>query len=116
MKVLANASLGKHAKAIPGDDAFSCRPLIRPLIRSSAIWLNTIVVSPNDEARARAALAVAHRILVILYHLVTTQTTDQEKGETVFEERDRPGREKRLVRHRSRLGSHVALQPLAQPG
>lgn len=64
----------------------------------------------------RAAGAVAHSILVILSHLVRRQTTYREKGETFFEERDRQGTEKRLVRQRSRLGSQVELQPLAQAG
>jgi transposase len=64
----------------------------------------------------RAAMAVAHSILVIIYHLLRNHTTYQEKGETFFEERDRQGTEKRLVRQLSRLGYHVELQPVAQAG
>ncbi len=64
----------------------------------------------------RAAIAVAHSILVISYHLLRDQTTYQEKGETFFEERDRQGAEKRLVRQLSRLGYHVELQPVALAG
>lgn len=64
----------------------------------------------------RAAVAVAHSILVIIYHLLSHQITYQEKGETFFEERDRQGTEKRLVRQLSRLGYHVELQPMAQAG
>jgi len=64
----------------------------------------------------RAAVAVAHSILVIIYHLLSNQTTYQEKGETFFEERDREGREKRLVRQLSSLGYHVELQPIALAG
>ena len=64
----------------------------------------------------RAALAVAHSILVIIYHLLTNQTTYREKGETFFEERDRQGMEKRLVRQLSSLGYHVELQPIALAG
>jgi transposase len=64
----------------------------------------------------RAAVAVAHSILVIIYHLLSSQTTYQEKGETFFEERDRQGTEKRLVRQLSRLGYQVELQPMAQAG
>jgi len=64
----------------------------------------------------RAAVAVAHSILVIIYHLLSNQTTSQEKGETFFEERDREGREKRLVRQLSSLGYHVELQPIALAG
>jgi transposase len=61
-------------------------------------------------------MAVAHSILVIIYHLLRNHTTYQEKGETFFEERDRQGTEKRLVRQLSRLGYHVELQPVAQAG
>lgn len=64
----------------------------------------------------RAAVAVAHTILVIIYHLLSRQTTYQEKGETFFEERDRQGKEKRLVRQLSSLGYHVELRPVALAG
>jgi transposase len=64
----------------------------------------------------RAAVAVAHSILVIIYHLLRNQTTYQEKGEAFFEEQERQGTEKRLVRQLSRLGYRVELQPLAQAG
>ncbi len=64
----------------------------------------------------RAALAVAHSILVIIYHLLSHHTTYQERGETFFEERERQGAEKRLVRQLSRLGYHVELQPVALAG
>ena len=64
----------------------------------------------------RAAIAVAHSILVISYHLLSNQTTYLEKGETFFEERDRQGMEKRLVRQLSRLGYQVELQPIDQAG
>lgn len=64
----------------------------------------------------RAAVAVAHTILVIIYHLLSRQTTYQEKGDTFFEERDRQGKEKHLVRQLSSLGYHVELQPVALAG
>ena len=64
----------------------------------------------------RAAVAVAHSILVIIYHLLRNHTTYQEKGETFFEEQERQGAEKRLVRQLSRLGYHVELQPVALVG
>ena len=64
----------------------------------------------------RAAVAVAHSILVIIYHLLSDQTIYLEKGETFFEERDREGTQKRLVRQLSRLGYQVELHPLAQVG
>lgn len=64
----------------------------------------------------RAAIGVAHSILVIIYHLLNNQTTYQEKGEAFFEEQERQGTEKRLVRQLSRLGYRVELQPAALAG
>ena len=64
----------------------------------------------------RAAIAVAHSILVIIYHLLKNQTTYQEKGETFLEEQERQGAEKRLVRQLARLGYHVELQPITLAG
>jgi transposase len=64
----------------------------------------------------RAAIAVAHSILVISYHLLRDRTTYQEKGETFFENQERQGAEKRLVRQLSRLGYEVELHPVAQAG
>jgi transposase len=64
----------------------------------------------------RAAVAVAHSILVMIYHLLRNQTTSQEKGEAFLVEKERQGTEKRLMRQLSRLGYRVELQPLAQAG
>jgi transposase len=64
----------------------------------------------------RAAMAVAHSILVIIYHLLKDRTSYQESGETFFEERDRQAIEKRLIRQLERLGNQVTLEPLVQAG
>jgi transposase len=64
----------------------------------------------------RAAMAVAHTILVIISHLLSEGTTYQELGGNFFDERDRQAVEKRLVRRLERLGSQVELQPIAQAG
>jgi len=64
----------------------------------------------------RAAVAVAHSILVIIYHMLRDGTTYQERGDTFFEEQERQNYEKRLVRQLTNLGYHVELQPIAQAG
>ena len=64
----------------------------------------------------RAAVAVAHSILVMIYHLLRDQTRYREKGEAFFEEQERQGAEKRLVRQLARLGDHVELQPITLAG
>ena len=59
----------------------------------------------------RAAMAVAHSILVIIYHLLSKGTSYQELGGNFFDERDPQAVEKRLIRRLERLGYQVALQP-----
>jgi transposase len=64
----------------------------------------------------RAAVAVAHSILVIIFHMLRDHTTYQERGDTFFEEQERQNYEKRLVRQLTNLGYHVELQPTALAG
>jgi transposase len=68
------------------------------------------------RGKKRAIMALAHRILVILYHLLRDGVLYEEKGEAFLEERDREMMEKRLVHQLERLGNQVTLQPLAQAG
>ena len=58
----------------------------------------------------KAALAVAHSILVITYHLLRNRSTYQELGGNSFDERDRQAVEKRLVRRLERMGYQAELQ------
>jgi len=58
-------------------------------------------------------MALAHSLLVIIYHLLHERTRYRESGETYFEEQERQGAEKRLVRQLARLGYHVELRPVA---
>ena len=61
----------------------------------------------------RAALAVAHTILVIIYHLLQDQVSYRELGGNYFDERDQQAVQKRLVRRLERLGYQVELQPVS---
>jgi transposase len=64
----------------------------------------------------RAALAVAHSILVIIYHVLRDRIPYRDLGSTFFDEQDRQQVERRLVRRLERLGYQVDLQPRAQAG
>ncbi len=64
----------------------------------------------------KAALAVAHSLLVIIYHLLRDQSTYQDLGGNYFDERDRRAVQKRLVRRLERMGCLVELQPIAHEG
>jgi transposase len=68
------------------------------------------------RGKKRAGMAVAHSLLVIIYHLLRDAVPYEERGGAFFEERDRQLIEKRLIRQLERLGHQVTLQPLAQAG
>jgi len=59
----------------------------------------------------RAGMAVAHSILVIIYHLLRDGVPYEEKGDTFLEEQDRACIERWLVRQLEKLRHHVTLQP-----
>jgi transposase len=63
------------------------------------------------RGQKRAIVAVAHTILVIIYHLLHEQTTYRELGATYFDERERQHVERRLVRRLEALGNTVTLKP-----
>ena len=63
--------------------------------------------------KKKALVAVAHSILIIIYHLLKEEKTYQELGSTYFEERDRDAVKRRAVRNLQRLGYDVTLQEKA---
>ncbi|MGB8346129.1 MAG: IS110 family transposase, partial [Ktedonobacteraceae bacterium] len=64
----------------------------------------------------RAAVAVGHSILVIVYHLLRDRGTYQDLGGTYFDEHDQQRVQKQLVRRLERMGYQVELQSAAQAG
>jgi transposase len=66
------------------------------------------------RGKKRAAVALAHTLLVIAYHLLAQGTTYQELGSAYLDEREHAQKEKRLVRQLEHLGFAVALTPVAQ--
>jgi transposase len=61
------------------------------------------------RGRAKAAVAVAHSILIIVYHVLTEGTAYRDLGGNYFDERDRQGVERRLVHRLEGLGYTVSL-------
>jgi transposase len=100
--------------------------------RKGNVWLRTALVEAAQAAgrckesylsaqyhriarrggSKKAAVAVGHSILVIAYEMLMHRTTYQELGGNYFDERDRQGRERRLVHSLERLGYRVSLEPL----
>jgi len=64
----------------------------------------------------KAAVAVGHSILVIIYHLLRDGGAYQDLGGNYFDERDRQVVQKQLVRRLERMGYQVELQQMAQAG
>ena len=65
------------------------------------------------RGKSRAAVAVGHSILVIIYHLLREGTLYQDLGPGYFDERDRQATQRRLVRRLEGLGYKVTLEPTA---
>jgi transposase len=65
------------------------------------------------RGKKKAAVAVAHSILVIIYHVLRDRSTYQDLGSSYFDERDRQAVQKQLVRRLERMGYQVELQPVA---
>jgi transposase len=65
------------------------------------------------RGKAKAAIAVAHSILIIVYHLLTEGTVYCDLSGNYFDERDRQAVERRLVHRLEGLGYRVSLQPVA---
>ncbi len=65
------------------------------------------------RGKHKAAVAVAHTILVIAYHLLAKGVGYADLGGNYFDERDRQLVERRLVRRPEMLGYEVTLAPRA---
>ena len=57
----------------------------------------------------RALVAVAHSILVIVYHILTDGTEYQDLGENYFDERSKEATIKRSIQRLERLGCTVTV-------
>jgi transposase len=65
------------------------------------------------RGRAKAAIAVAHSILIIAYHVLMDDTVYCDRRGNDFDERDRQAVDRRLVHRLEGLGYTVSLQPAA---
>jgi transposase len=64
------------------------------------------------RGRNKAAVAVGHSILVIVWHLLQHDCPYVDLGSTYFDERDRTATERRLVHRLEQLGYRVSLHAL----
>ncbi len=61
------------------------------------------------RGKKRAAVALAHTLVIIVYHLLAQEEEYRELGGSYFDELDREEKEQRLVRQLEKLGLKVAL-------
>ena len=65
------------------------------------------------RGKKRAAVAVAHSILIIAYHMIRDGTAYLDLGANYFDERKKDAVQEQLVRRLENLGFKVALEPLS---
>jgi transposase len=65
------------------------------------------------RGKKRAVIAVAHSILVILYHMLRQRQPYHELGSNFFDQRDKTGLQRRLVQRLEKLGYTVELHSAA---
>jgi transposase len=65
------------------------------------------------RGKRRAAVAVAHSLIVIIYHVLSQGRSYEDLGYRYFDERDRQRTTQRLVRRLSALGYTVTLEAVA---
>ena len=65
------------------------------------------------RGKKRAAVAVAHSILVIVYHLISRQEPYRDLGANYFDQQRPESVKKRLVKRLEKLGYQVNLAPIA---
>ena len=83
---------------------------------SAARTKETYLAAQNWRLAARrgkktAAVAVAHTLLVVVYHLLTRAQDYVDLGSTYFDERDRQAVQRQLVRRLEALGLKVTVEP-----
>jgi transposase len=61
------------------------------------------------RGKKRAAVALGHTLLIIIYHMIAEEKEYEELGGGYLDQLDRQGKEKRLVRQLEKLGFEVSL-------
>ena len=124
------AALAAWAGLAPGNDESAGRQR-SGRTRKGNVWLRTILVQAAQAAahtkgtalvaryrriaarrgHKKAIVALAHALLVIIYHVIARRQPYQEFGEDYFQHRDPAARAQRLVHQLAHLGFEVHLQP-----
>ena len=63
------------------------------------------------RGKKRAAVALGHTLLIIIYHIIADEKEYEELGGNYLDRLDRQGKEKRLIRQLEKLGLQVSVTP-----
>jgi len=66
----------------------------------------------NRRGEQKAAMAVAHQMLIIIFHLIKDGSVYRELGGDYYDQRNKPKVVGKLVERIQRLGFYVTLQPI----
>ena len=113
-----NESAGKRASAGTGRGNPWLRRMLVEAARAAARTRRTYLAAQYRRLAARrganrAAMAVAHTILLIAYRLLRDGTHYHDLGPTYFDERDREAVLRRSVRRIQQLGYRVTIEEAA---
>jgi transposase len=111
-------SAGKRLSGKTNKGSPWLRKLLVEAAHAAAHSKNTYLAAQYRRIAARrgakkAMIAVGHTILVMSFHILTTQKGYEDLGGNYFDEHDRQATEQRLVRRLQKLGYEVELKVAA---
>ncbi|BDG60321.1 IS110 family RNA-guided transposase [Caldinitratiruptor microaerophilus] len=113
-----NESAGKRRTGRTRKGSPWLREALVEAARAAAPTRNTYLSAQYHRLAARrganrAAVAIGHTILVIVYHILRNGTTYQDLGANYFDERDKAAVIRKAVRRIQSLGYKVTVEPNA---
>jgi transposase len=109
-------SAGKRLSGKTNKGSPWLRHFLVEAAHAAAHTKNTYLAAFYHRIKARggakqAVVAVGHKILVVIYHMLDRRQEYQELGSNYFDEHEKQALEKRLVRRLEKLGYQVSLEP-----
>jgi transposase len=113
-----NESAGKRSNCRSGKGNRWLRQVLLETAHAAARTKNTYLAAQYHRiaarrGKSRAALAVAHTILIIVYHILKNGTTYQELGPDFYDTLDRQAVARRAIKRLEQLGYKVTVEEVA---
>lgn len=113
-----NESAGKRSNCRSGKGNRWLRQVLLEAAHAAARTKNTYLAAQYHRiaarrGKSRAALAVAHTILIIVYHILKNGTTYQELGPDFYDTLDRQAVARRAIKRLEQLGYKVTVEEVA---